>query len=100
MNILGGILILKGIFMRKVILIMLFLSVVVNAKQFAMCYPEVSLSPTFRYCFKQTSTGKQIELKARSAGEMYGNGWRLITVDNFILAKYPQEVYSYFYFEK
>ena len=78
---------------------MLFLSAVVNAKQFAMCYPDVTLNPTFCYCFKQTSTGKQIELKARSAGEMYGKGWRLITVASYVIGE-NQEVYRFFYFEK
>ena len=78
---------------------MLFLSAVVNAKQFAMCYPDVTLNPTFCYCFKQTSTGKQIELKARSAGEMYSNGWRLITVSSYENQS-RTEVHGYFYFEK
>ena len=100
MNILGGILILKGIFMRKVILIMLFLSVVVNAKQFAMCRSATSLKAKFTYCYKMTSTGKQIDLKARSAGEMYGKGWRLITVANYVIGEHPQQVYRFFYFEK
>ena len=47
MNILGG------------ILIMLFLSAVVNAKQFAMCASDTGLHPTFQYCYKMTSTGKR-----------------------------------------